>query len=383
MQVSPVFIWNFESKKKYVVNAGGTSSSKTVSIMQVLATKAIELKKSITVVGADIPKLKKGALRDFQDYVFPFVKNHIQDYNKSERIYTFKNGSIIEFNSYDSEQSARNGKRDILFINEANGITWMIVWQLIIRTKERCFFDYNPSSRFWVHDNIINDSERKDNCDYFISDHRHNPFLPQHLRDEIESIKDPEMYKVYARGQLGKLAGQVYNWNPIEAIPPCNTVIFGVDYGYTNDPTALVKVSYNKEGKKIGAFYVEELAYTPNIPPAMIKQILENNGYKRGHNLLTEHDTDLNSQLRALGIAATNAYKTELDNRILWMKQQNIYYLSNSKNFPNEIQKCVWLENKDATSEADRYSNKRTDAFDHLINATEYAIYSMFKFHRL
>ena len=374
---TPVFDWNYTTNKRFVVNAGGTSSGKTVSIMQVIGLKLCQKKLLCTVVAETVPKLKKGALRDFQDYCLPYIQSHIKSYNISERIYYFKNGSQLEFNSYENEQSARNGKRDILFLNEANGISWMIAWQLMIRTKEQCFFDYNPSSRFWVHDNIIYDPERKHQCDYFISDHRHNPFLTDDLREQIESIRDPEMYKVYARGQLGKLAGQVYNWNEIDAVPMCNSVLFGIDYGETNDPTALVKVSYNKVGNLIECFYVEELLYTPGAPPSMIKQIMDANGYKDSMHLLTEHDTTMAAQLRQLGVNATNAYKTEMANRILWMKQQNIYYSKASKNIKNEVSKCVWLENKDATNESNRFSNKRADGFDHAINATEYALFTM------
>jgi phage terminase large subunit len=376
MQTSSVFDWNFNSSKYNVVNAGGTSSGKTVSIMQAIGVKLIQSKLLCTVVGADVPKLKKGALRDFQDFVLPFIKHEIKEYNKTERIYLFHNGSQLEFNSYIDAGSAHNGKRDILFINEANLISWQVVWQLVIRTRIQCFYDFNPSAKFWVHENIIEDFDRKKNCDYFISDHRHNPFLNDQTRMQIESIKDPNMFKVYARGQLGTLSGQVYNWTEYDVLPQCNSVIWGVDYGYTNDPTALVKVSYNKVGRLIESFYVQELLYTAGISASGIFQQMKEYGYKNGQILYSEHDTAMVRELRSLGALVVPAVKKDLDTRILWMKKQNIYYSKNSTNLKNEVSKCLWLENKDSTNENDKYLNRRMDAFDHLINATEYALYS-------
>jgi phage terminase large subunit len=383
MKTSCIFDWNYNSKKFHVVNAGGTSSGKTVSIMQAIGLKLCQKKQTATVVGADIPKLKSGALRDFQNYVLPFIQPYVVEYNKSERIYLFTNGSILEFKSYEDEQSARNGKRDILFVNECNGIVWSIIWQLMIRTSIQCFFDFNPSADFWIYENIIADSERKIDTDYFISDHRHNPFLTTQLRKQIEGIKDKEMYKVYARGQRGKLAGQVYHWTQCEAIAVCNSILWGIDYGYTNDPTGLVKIMYNNNNGYIDAYYVQELLYTPGVSPAGITQIMFANGYVAGQILYSEHDNDMVTQLRTLGISAVFAHKTDLENRILWMKKQTIYYTATSPNIKNEVAKCIWLENKNATNEDNKFLNKRIDSFDHLINAIEYGTYSAFMMHRL
>ena len=123
--VTPVFEWNYNAKKPIVVNQGGTSSGKTYSLLQVLFCRAAETPKQvITVVGQDIPNLKKGAMRDFVRILdsSPFFRSFIKSYNATDRIYVFNNGSIIEFTSYENEQDAKNGKRDYAFFNEANGI---------------------------------------------------------------------------------------------------------------------------------------------------------------------------------------------------------------------------------------------------------------------
>jgi predicted phage terminase large subunit-like protein len=205
---TPVFEANRTSGKRIIVNQGGTSSSKTYSIIQLLALLAIQGSCVITVAGQDIPNLKKGALRDaLNEYSTNlFIKRHILNYNKSDRVFEFKNRSIIEFNSYGDEQDAKSGKRDYLFINEANGIAWEVYWQLDIRTRKKIFIDYNPTTRFWVHEKLIG----RNDVDLIISDHRHNPFLTQDEHDKIESIADPEYWKVYARGKTGKIEGLLF-----------------------------------------------------------------------------------------------------------------------------------------------------------------------------
>ena len=134
-ETTPVFESNYRSTAKINVNQGGTSSSKTYSIMQLLFYKAVyEPGKVITVTGESIPNLKKGAYRDSETIYTrsKYLQSQISFWTKSDRIIYFKNGSLIEFVSNLNEQSAKNGKRDYLFCNEANGISWLIFFQLAI-----------------------------------------------------------------------------------------------------------------------------------------------------------------------------------------------------------------------------------------------------------
>jgi len=203
-KTSVVFESNRNSLADIVVNQGGTSSGKTYSILQNLFLHAIEDDNQvITIVGQDIPNLKVGALRDAQTILehSEILQEFIADYNKSDRIYYFVNGSIMEFKSYEDAQDAKSGKRDYLFINEANGITKEIFDELYIRTKRKTYVDYNPNIEFWVHHELIG----KPHVQLIISDHRHNPFLDDKIHEKIEAIEDAELWKVYARGLTGKL----------------------------------------------------------------------------------------------------------------------------------------------------------------------------------
>lgn len=264
-----IFEKNLNATARVVVNQGGTFSSKTFSILQVLFTLATtQANQVISVIGQDIPNLKKGALRDAQNIVAssPVLQSLIESYYVQDRIYKFKSGSILEFNSYDSEQDAKSGKRDYLFVNEANGIAKPVYDQLALRTRKRIFIDYNPSESFWVHEQIIPDKDTQ----LFISDHRHNPFISQADHDRIENIADKELWKVYARGLTGKIEGLIFpDVTIVNEIPPdAKRVGYGMDFGFTNDPTTFYDIY-----KHSGELYVDELIYQTGLTNPMIAAI--------------------------------------------------------------------------------------------------------------
>ena len=193
--VLPLYVANRDSRKRTKVNQGGTSSGKTYSIMQLLFVRAMEkYGQVITVVGQDIPNLKKGSYRDAKNIrnASPVLQMWFPKINEGERIFYCINGSIIEFTSYKDAQDAKNGKRNILFVNEANGIPFDIFWQLYIRTSDEIFIDYNPSARFWVHEKLLN----RNDVQLIISDHRQNHFLTDEQHAMIEGIEDDELWKV-------------------------------------------------------------------------------------------------------------------------------------------------------------------------------------------
>jgi phage terminase large subunit len=204
---SELYKANCDPTARVYVNQGGTSSGKTYCIMQRLIAIALtEPYSIITVVGQDLPNLKVGAMRDLKTMLqkSQFLADQFSE-NRSDLTFTSPNGSIIEFKSYDDEQDAKSGKRDYLFVNEANGITYGIYWQLQMRTRKKVWLDYNPSSRFWVHDKVIGG----DGVRLIISDHRANRFLTEAEHKRIENTDDRELWLVYARGLTGKLTGLV------------------------------------------------------------------------------------------------------------------------------------------------------------------------------
>jgi len=367
-RTSELFELNLNSTAQVVVNQGGTSSGKTYAILQVLFIIANnEPGATITVVGQDIPNLKVGALRDAQAIVAgsPGLKQIIESYNKSDRVFTFRNGSIIEFNSYDDEQDAKSGKRDYAFFNEANGISFGVYQQVALRTKKRVFIDYNPDAAFWVHEHIIPQA----GTDLFITDHRHNPFLDQSVRDKIEALKDVdiELWKVYGRGKTGKIEGLVFrDWHLCEAIPVGATLVgLGLDFGFTNDPTACVAV-YKQDGE----LWVDELIYETRLTNDLIAERLKLLSIDRGWEIIADSAEPKSIQEIAnhnFNILPADKGPDSVRAGINTLKRHKLNITKASQGLRMELARYKWAVDKDGKS-----TNKPIDAFNHAIDALRY-----------
>ena len=229
------------SGKRRVLNEGGTYSSKTWSILQLLILIASHAKSKliISVVSESLPHLKRGAIRDFFRILDETQDNNPQ-YNKTEHIYSFKN-AVIEFFGADEADKIRGPRRDILFLNEANNTPWETARGLDIRTKKFTFADWNPVSEFWAHEYWIGQPE--------------NVYIHSTYQDALEVIspevianiesnkdKDPNWWNVYGLGRLGKIEGLVYPmFSQVKELPPGGDVFYGLDFGFSTDVTALVK----------------------------------------------------------------------------------------------------------------------------------------------
>lgn len=335
-QTTILFDKNLHSKKKKNVNQGGTSSAKTYSILQVLFYIACHDPGCvITVVGQDIPNLKKGAIRDAKKIVASSlaIRMQIARYKEAERVFEFLNGSIIEFTSYDDAQDAKSGKRDYLFVNEANGISYEIYFELSIRTKKKEFLDYNPNARFWVHEKLIGE----ENVALFISDHRHNPFLTEEQHLEIESIADKELHKVYARGLTGKIAGLIYpNTKIIDEMPIGIETICGLDFGW-NHKMALVET-----GKYVDRMFWNELIYQSELTISdLIQQMIPLNLGKK----LIYADHAAPDKIEDLKRAGFNVHPADKDvaNGLDFVKRHHLFVTRKSTGLRKEFLSYKWM----------------------------------------
>lgn len=366
-QTSVIFERNYNTDAEVVVNQGGTSSGKTYSILQVLCLKAIEQPDQvISVVGQDVPNLKSGALRDMQSIVASSadIQSWIKGYNASDRIFTFHNGSIMEFKSYQDSQDAKSGKRDYFFLNEANGISFEIYSELAMRTKKKVYIDYNPNARFWVHEKLIG----KEGTELIISDHRHNPFLPEIIRKKIEALRneDEELWKVYARGMTGKIEGLIYrNWGTIGTIPhEAQLIGMGMDFGFTNDPTACVMV-YRYNGELI----IDEILYLKGYTNQDISHFFTHSGINKSVPIVADSAEPKSiEELRRMGwrIEGANKGKDSILNGIDILKRFRINVTSRSANLIKELNAYKWKE-KDGNA-----TNVPIDSFNHGMDALRY-----------
>lgn len=370
-----LFRQNYHSDAHIVINQGGTSSGKTYAILQVLFCLAIKNQKLvITVVSQDIPNLKAGALRDALNIYESSdqVKTMVKTYNKSDRIFTFHNGTIIEFKSYSDAQDAKSGKRDYLFVNEANGITWDTYFELALRTRQRIYIDYNPNNTFWVHDRLMGQKD----VQVIISDHRHNPYVPDALRNKVELLKeqDYELWKVYARGLTGKITGLVFNnWHICEEIPKdAKLIAAGLDFGYTNDETGCIEV-YRQNGE----LWVDELLYESGLTNSDISKKLKRAGLSKNTELIADSAEPKSiEELQRMGWNIRGAKKgpDSIQNSIDILKRYKINVTRRSINLRKELDRYKWRVDR-----AGRPLNEPVDSYNHLIDPLRYVALNKLK----
>lgn len=372
-EVLDLYVRNADEKPRFLVNQGGTSSGKTYTIMQRLIVLSLEHSRCIiTVVGQDLPNLKVGALRDMQTILNgnKWLKEMFTE-NKSDHYFRSKTGSIIEFKTYGDAQDAKNGKRDYLFVNEANGVNYDIFWQLQIRTRNQVFIDYNPTARFWVHDNIIG----RDDCILIISDHRANKFLTKEQHERIEAIEDKELWLVYARGLTGKLTGLVFqNWGIVDALPPKSEWKMscrGLDFGFTNDPSALEHVVLAH-----GELWIDEEIYQVGMTNPDIAKMCKALGITKGDLIIADCAEPKSVQeLHNLGLFIISSTKgaDSINNGIDILKRYHINITRRSKGIIGNMQAYKWIVDRDG-----KVTNKPIDAFNHGIDAVRYVALKKF-----
>lgn len=272
IRTSPVFYANYinyESKEyKIFANQGGTRSGKTYSLTQLLIFLAFGKKRIISIVSVTRSHLKRGVIRDFKNIMNEWGIYNDNLFNKSDLIYHFPNDSIIEFFSADDSAKLRGPGRDILFINEANLLTYDDWKQLMLRTTEVAFIDYNPVDEFsWIYDKVLT---RKDCC-FIQSSYLDNyDFLPKEQIEEIELLKeeDDNYWQVFGLGNIAHSTDLIYNKLSTTNRLPFGEIIYGLDFGF-NNPTALVQIS--KDGNDV---FINELLYERRLTNSdLIKQL--------------------------------------------------------------------------------------------------------------
>ena len=262
----------FSLKKRIRAVSGGTSSSKTISILVWLIDYAQSTKNEIiTVVAESVPHLKLGAIRDFKSIMTEHGYFKDKRWNETDHVYSFETGSIIEFISFDKFGKAHGPRRDVLFINEANNIPYEIADQLITRTRKIVWLDWNPSEEFWFYTEMLNNPDRRPDIEFVGDKGDHPPltYLDCEALDEI-TVKDIESHKgnkrwwtVYGEGKLGEVEGRIYTgWQIIKDIPhEARRWRRGLDYGYSIDPSVLEHIYQYNDGYIIDqGFYQKGLS---------------------------------------------------------------------------------------------------------------------------
>ena len=330
----------------------------------------IDKKRTATVVGQDIPNLKKGALRDFQDRILAnnaWMKKYIRSYNKSERTYIFKNGSILEFSSFSDYVDAQSGKREIAFFNEANGIPFPIYEQVVMRTTEKIFIDYNPSEEFWAHEIVMQEK----GVETFYSNFTHNPYADQSVIEYLYGVKerDPETWRVYGLGITGSISELVFERAKI--VPEMPKALkyrgYGLDFGYRADPTTLIECGLKNERD----IYFDEVFYGYRMKTSDIDQRMKDEKVKRNMTIWADAAEDrVIDDLYALrwDVIGSDKGPGSLRYGINLLNDYNIHITERSANMINERKKYKHKTDK----VSGRILNEPIDAWNHTWDAARY-----------
>src|SRR3990167_2301045 len=229
--------------KRLRIAQGGAGASKTYSILMILIDYAQSKKnETIDVISESFPHLEGGAIKDFKEILIAQGSWKDSLWNESKHFYTFETGTTLNFKSVDKLGKAHGPRRSVLFLNEANNISWAIAEQLILRTKNIVWIDFNPIQEFWFHTEI--EGKRKD-YDFIKLTFLDNEALSEGEKTELLSKKgNARFWKVYGLGELGEAEGRIYTgWQIIDEIPhEARLERYGLDFGYNPDPMALIDV---------------------------------------------------------------------------------------------------------------------------------------------
>ncbi len=356
--------------KRRVLNEGGTSSSKTYSILQLLILIAQNAKRQflISVVSESIPHLKRGCIRDFFNILSEGQDSNPR-WNKTDKIYTFGNG-VMEFFPADDSAKLRGGRRDILFLNEANNVTWEAYRELDIRTRLFSFLDWNPVSEFWAHEKgLIKQPENAYIHSTYLDALR---VLPAEVVTNIESNKDtdPNWWNVYGLGRLGKVEGLVYPlFNQVDILPPGDAV-YGLDFGFSGDPAALVKNLINESAKEL---YSEEIIYERGLTNQDLSVRMEEAGLRKHYDEIWADAAEPKSieELCRLGWNVKPAPKGEgsVEFGHQKVRQYKQFWTKSSLNGIKEQRNFRYIADKNG-----KLTEKTTHNFSHLLDGRRYAV---------
>jgi phage terminase large subunit len=306
-------------------------------------------------------------MRDFLTIMEQHKYYRDKNWNKTDFIYTFETGSKIEFFSADQPSKVRGPRRDRLFLNECNNIPYEAFDQLEVRTKEVIYLDWNPTTEFWFYDQV---QGKRDDVDHIIITYKDNEALdPAIVRSIEQRIGNKAWWQVYGLGLLGEVETRIYTgWKIIDEIPhEAKLQRYGLDYGYSNDPTAIIAVYYYN-----GGYIWDEIVYQKGLSNKMIADILLNQ--PKALVIPDSAEPKSNDELKSYGLTVIPARKGQgsVLQGIQNVQDKQISVTKRSVNTIKEYRNYVWITDKDG-----RILNEPLDIYNHSMDAGRYAMESL------
>lgn len=358
----------YKQKKRIIINQGGSSSSKTFSTLQLLTRIAMTKSKQIDVAGLTVPHLKAGVLNDMPHVASGFNVNFHEIFNKSDKKLTFDNAGEMNFIAIDNVGKAHGGRRDILYLNEANHIPYPIAEQLMMRTRETIFIDYNPSAPFWVQNILL--KEQPDECILIKSTYKDNQFVEQAIIDTLEARAkwDTNFRRVYVEGEMGIPDGLIFeNFEQKEFNKhEFDSYHHGLDWGFSQDPFAYIRMHVDKRNNHLyicDELYQKGLLNKDSAP--MVKEIAGNDAV-----FCDSAEPKSIAEYQSLGLNARSVKKGagSIEQGIKFLQSfEKIYIHPSCTHVYNEFCNYSWKVDKNGEA-----LPTPVDNFNHAIDAIRY-----------
>ena len=359
-----VFHKAYKSSTRITCLQGGTRSSKTYSLCQLFIVKALkETGKVFTICRKTLPALKGTAYRDIINLLKELDLYREENHNKSELSYVLGNNNLLEFISIDQSQKIRGRKRDYLWLNEANEFNYEDYQQLILRTTDKVYLDYNPSDPYsWIYDKVIT----RDDCTFIKSTYKANPFLDKDTIAEIERLKDidPDYWRVYGMGEIGSIQTMIFrNFQLVDEVQG-RLIGYGLDFGFTNSPTALVAVYQSDDN-----LYIKEMLYEKRLTNTDLANKMKEFRIDRQSEIIGDSAEPKSiEEIYRQGFNIKPAKKgAGIHLGIDIMRRYNLHITKDSVNAIKEFRGYKWATDKNGD-----VLNTPVKVNDHLIDATRY-----------
>lgn len=358
----------FSLKKRIRAVSGGTSASKTVSILIWLidyCQSPQNTNKLATVVSESYPHLEKGAMRDFEMIMKDRGYWNDNLWNATKHTYTFETENVLEFMSVDTYGKAHGPRRDILFVNECNNLAFNIVDQLITRTREVVWLDWNPTNEFWFYTEM---QLARDDIDFITLTYKDNEALDETTIAEIESHRhNKTWWKVYGEGQLGDVEQRIFTgWQIIDEVPhEARLERHGLDFGYSNDPSGIVDVyKYN------GGIVLDEILYRKGLSNKQLADVLQTLAF--AVTVADSSEPKSIDEIAFYGVSIIPSTKGQgsVLQGIQFMQGQRISVTKRSVNLIKEYRNYLWMTDKNGKI----INEPESVGLDHLLDAARYAI---------
>jgi len=347
---------------------GGTSAGKTISVLLYLIALAQgdKVKTLTSVTSESFPHLRRGAIRDFKN----IMQNHAYwkdaRWNATDNIYTFETGSQIEFFSTDNGDKLRGARRDRCFMNEANNCTFDAFEQLEVRTKEFFIIDFNPTNEFWAYTEL----KGRTDVEWLVLTYLDNEALSKEIVASIEQRKERKgWWQVYGMGQLGEVEGKIYkDWAIIDEIPhEARLERYGMDYGYSNDPSAITAIYYYN-----GGYIFDEITFQKGMSNKQLADVL--NSQDKALVVGDSAEPKSNDEIMSYGVNIIGAVKgrDSVNQGIQYVQAQRISVTKRSVNIIKEYRNYLWKTDKNG-----KILNEPEHQFSHSMDSIRYGMDSL------